>query len=57
MIGGRAATVQFAGLAPGLAGLYQVDVTVPTGITASIGIPVVLTVGNVSSPPVTVLIQ
>jgi uncharacterized protein (TIGR03437 family) len=33
-IGGKAATVQFAGLAPGFAGLYQVNLTVPTGLTA-----------------------
>jgi uncharacterized protein (TIGR03437 family) len=32
-IGGTAATVSFSGLAPGLAG-YQVDLTVPTGLTA-----------------------
>jgi uncharacterized protein (TIGR03437 family) len=32
-IGGMAATVLFSGLAPGLAG-YQIDLTVPTGLTA-----------------------
>jgi len=32
-IGGTAATVAFAGLAPGLAG-YQIDLTVPSGLTA-----------------------
>jgi uncharacterized protein (TIGR03437 family) len=32
-IGGTAATVLFSGLAPGLAG-YQIDLTVPTGLTA-----------------------
>jgi uncharacterized protein (TIGR03437 family) len=31
-IAGRDATVTFAGLAPGLAGVYQVNVVVPTGI-------------------------
>jgi len=29
-----AATVTFAGLAPGLAGLYQVNVTIPSGVTS-----------------------
>ena len=33
-VGGIAATVTFAGLAPGLAGLYQVNVTIPSGVTA-----------------------
>jgi len=33
-VGGVAATVTFAGLAPGLAGLYQVNVTIPSGVTA-----------------------
>ncbi|HWC95417.1 MAG TPA: IPT/TIG domain-containing protein [Candidatus Sulfopaludibacter sp.] len=32
-INGTAATVTFSGLAPGLAGLYQVNVTIPTGLT------------------------
>ncbi len=33
-INGVAATVGFAGLAPGFAGLYQVNITIPTGLTA-----------------------
>jgi uncharacterized protein (TIGR03437 family) len=33
-IGGVAATVGYAGLAPGFAGLYQLNITVPTGLTA-----------------------
>jgi uncharacterized protein (TIGR03437 family) len=32
-IGGQAATVGYAGLAPQLAGLYQINVTVPSGVT------------------------
>lgn len=55
-IAGQNATVGFAGLAPGFAGLYQVNVTVPSGIAAGTQVPVVLTQGNVSSPPVTVAI-
>jgi uncharacterized protein (TIGR03437 family) len=33
-IGGQTATVSYSGLAPQLAGLYQVNVTIPTGVTA-----------------------
>jgi uncharacterized protein (TIGR03437 family) len=33
-IGGTTASVSFAGLAPGYAALYQVNVTVPSGLTA-----------------------
>jgi len=33
-IGGIVATVQFAGLAPGFVGLYQLNVTIPSGVTA-----------------------
>ncbi len=33
-IGGVQATVTYAGLAPQLAGLYQINLTVPTGVTA-----------------------
>jgi uncharacterized protein (TIGR03437 family) len=33
-IGGVTATVAYAGLAPGFAGLYQVNLTIPTGLTA-----------------------
>jgi len=32
-IGGVAATVQFAVLAPGFVGLYQVNLTIPSGVT------------------------
>ncbi len=33
-IGGASATVSYSGLAPQLAGLYQINLTVPTGLTA-----------------------
>ena len=34
MIGGQPAAVAFSGLAPGFAGLYQVNATVPPGLSA-----------------------
>ncbi len=56
-VGGNNAQVLFAGLAPGFAGLYQVNVIVPTGIAAADDVPVVLTAAGAVSPPVTVAIQ
>ena len=47
------AAVAFAGLTPGLTGLYQVNVTVPTGVTAGNQVPVVLAVDGEPAPPVT----
>jgi uncharacterized protein (TIGR03437 family) len=56
-IGGQNARVFFAGLSPGYAGLYQVNVYVPAGIAASAAVPVVLTVEGASSQPVTLAVQ
>ena len=56
-IGGQPAPVAFAGLTPTYAGLYQVNVTVPSGITAGPNVPVIITAAGLSSPPVTVAIQ
>ncbi|HTC36226.1 MAG TPA: hypothetical protein VK724_22790 [Bryobacteraceae bacterium] len=56
-VGGQSAKVLFAGLAPDFAGLYQVNLVVPSGVTASTSVPVVLSVGGRSSVPVTVSIQ
>lgn len=41
-IGGQIAVVQYAGLAPGFAGLYQLNVVVPSGISGDV--PVVVSV-------------
>jgi uncharacterized protein (TIGR03437 family) len=56
-IGGQPAPVAFAGLTPTYAGLYQVNVTVPNGITAGPSVPVIITAAGLSSPPVTVAVQ
>jgi uncharacterized protein (TIGR03437 family) len=39
-IGGRRAVVSFAGAAPGFAGLYQINVTIPTDINAGNAVPI-----------------
>ncbi len=56
-IGGQPAPVAFAGLTPTYAGLYQVNVTVPSGINAGPSVPVIITAAGLSSPPVTVAIK
>jgi len=42
-IGGQAAAIQFSGLAPQLVGIYYVQATVPSGVTAGDQVPVTLT--------------
>jgi uncharacterized protein (TIGR03437 family) len=56
-IQGQSAGVEFAGLVPGFAGLYQVNVSVPTGLTPSAAAPLVITVANQSSPPTTIPVK
>ncbi|MDX1979734.1 MAG: hypothetical protein SFV51_05665 [Bryobacteraceae bacterium] len=49
-INGQAAAISFAGLAPGFVGLYQINATVPAGIS---GVSeVVLSIGGTGSAPV-----
>jgi minor extracellular serine protease Vpr len=47
-IGGVAAPVSFSGLAPGFAGLYQMNVTVPSNIGAGTQ-PIIVSIGGQSS--------
>jgi len=54
-VGGQAATVLFAGLAPGYAGLYQVNLVVPQLSPGSY--PVVITAGGVASNPANVSVH
>jgi uncharacterized protein (TIGR03437 family) len=56
-IGGQMALVSFSGLAPGAAGLYQVNATIPNGVAAADAVPVVLTIGGVASNTVTVAVR
>jgi uncharacterized protein (TIGR03437 family) len=56
-IGGQPATVPFAGLAPGFAGLYQINAKVPSGVPTGDQIPVVIMVDGISSPVVTIAVK
>ncbi len=51
-----AVTPTFSGLAPGFVGLYQVNALVPAGITANSAVPVILSLGGVSSNTVTIAV-
>ncbi len=56
-LGGIPAVVTYSGLAPGFVGLYQVNVEVPTGILTSNAVPVVISIGGVSSNFVTIAVD
>jgi uncharacterized protein (TIGR03437 family) len=58
-IGGQSATVVSAVLAsnPELTGVYQVKVTVPPGITPAPDAPLIVTVADQSSQPVTIAVK
>jgi uncharacterized protein (TIGR03437 family) len=49
IIGGQPSEVQFAGLTPGFAGLYQVNAVTPGGVTPGSQVPVMVSVGGTSS--------
>jgi len=55
-IGGVTAPVLFAGLVPTLSGLYQVNATIPEGITGD-SVPIVLTAVGLAGPPVNIAIH
>jgi uncharacterized protein (TIGR03437 family) len=55
-IGGASASVTFAGVVPGTAGVYQINVQVPSS-AANGDLPLVVQTGTVSSSPVLVTIQ
>jgi len=56
-IGGQSAPVSFAGLAPGLVGVYQVNAQVPQSVTPGDEVPVVITQGGAQSNTVTIAVR
>jgi uncharacterized protein (TIGR03437 family) len=56
-IDGVQAQVLFSGLTGGLTGLYQVNAKMPDVVTPGDAVPVVLTVGSISSPPVSMAVR
>jgi uncharacterized protein (TIGR03437 family) len=57
MIGGQPAAVQYAGLTPGYAGLYQVNVQIPSGVTPGSSVPVVISQDGVPSNTVILAVR
>lgn len=55
-IGGQPAQVFFAGLTPGLTGLYQINAIVPAGVTPDSNATVVASVGGFGGPPVSMAV-
>jgi uncharacterized protein (TIGR03437 family) len=49
--------VLFSGLAPGTVGEYQVNVLVPSGVTPGPAVPVVVSIGGVSSNAALIVVQ
>jgi len=56
MIGGKSAAVGFCGLAPGFPGLYQINVTVPAGLTPGAN-PITVAIGGQTSKASTIQVQ
>jgi uncharacterized protein (TIGR03437 family) len=56
-IGGAEAPVSFAGLAPGLLGVYQVETSVPEAASRGVAAPVILQVAGQTSAPATMAIE
>jgi uncharacterized protein (TIGR03437 family) len=56
-IGGAAAKVTYSGLAPGFAGLYQVNALVPEDAPSGNSVDLVMSMGGVKSNTVTIAIQ
>jgi hypothetical protein len=51
-VGGVPAQVQFAGLTPGLVGLLQINIKLPTSLPATATLPLAVQFGSASSPSV-----
>jgi uncharacterized protein (TIGR03437 family) len=56
-IGNAPAKVQFSGLAPGYAGIYQVNAEVPKEASRGVAVDVIISMGEATSNTVTIAVQ
>lgn len=56
-IGDRTVPAEFAGLTPGLVGLYQINFAVPAGVAPGNAVPLIVTMNGVASNTVTIAVQ
>lgn len=56
-VGGVPATPTFAGLAPGFVGLYQINLAIPATTASGSSVPIVITMGGVTSNTVTIAVE
>ena len=57
MIGDQTATVSYQVLSPQFPGLYQVTAVIPSGVTTGNSVPVTITAGGQTSPPIQLPVQ
>jgi len=57
VLNGTELPVQFSGLTPGYFGLYQVNLTVPSGMAPGLSLPLTLKVGGQQSNTVQIALQ
>jgi uncharacterized protein (TIGR03437 family) len=56
-VGGRTAEVLFAGMTPGSVGLGQVNILIPSGVTAGSRVPVIVKIRDQVSNTVTISVR
>jgi uncharacterized protein (TIGR03437 family) len=56
-IGSVFGNVQYSGLAPGFVGLWQINVTIPTGTATGAAVPIRVVIDSTSSNQATVAIK
>ena len=56
-VGGLPATVLYSGAAPGLVGVWQVNLRIPTNVTVGPAVPLIVTVGAQASNTVTIAVR
>jgi uncharacterized protein (TIGR03437 family) len=56
-VGGVPAKVSLSALAPGFVALYEVDFLIPDAVPTGDAVPIVLTIGGITSNTATIAVQ